>query len=59
MVSLAQSLNIDVIAEGVEMEHQLARIQNLHCVYGQGFLFARPMAFQAIDAWMQERKGHT
>jgi diguanylate cyclase (GGDEF)-like protein/PAS domain S-box-containing protein len=55
MVSLAQSLNIDVIAEGVEMEHQLAKIQNLHCGYGQGFLFARPMAFQAIDTWMQEQ----
>lgn len=59
MVSLAQSLNIDVIAEGVEMEHQLANIQSLHCGYGQGFLFARPMAFQAIDAWMQGQKCHT
>jgi diguanylate cyclase (GGDEF)-like protein len=59
MVSLAESLNIDVIAEGVEMEHQLAKIQNLHCGYGQGFLFARPMAFQAIDGWMQEQKFHS
>jgi diguanylate cyclase (GGDEF)-like protein len=59
MVSLAESLNIDVIAEGVEKEHQLAKIQNLHCGYGQGFLFARPMAFQAIDAWMQGQKCHT
>jgi diguanylate cyclase (GGDEF)-like protein len=52
MVSLAQSLHIDVIAEGVELEHQLANIQILHCGYGQGFLFARPMAFHSIDAWM-------
>jgi len=59
MVSLAQSLNIDVIAEGVEMEHQLAKVQNLHCGYGQGFLFAHPMAFQAIDTWMHEQKCHT
>ena len=56
IVSLAKSLNFDVIAEGVEMEHQLANVRNLHCGYGQGFLFARPMAFNAIDAWMQEQK---
>jgi EAL domain-containing protein (putative c-di-GMP-specific phosphodiesterase class I) len=34
----------------------LANIQILHCGYGQGFLFARPMTFQAIDAWMREQK---
>jgi diguanylate cyclase (GGDEF)-like protein/PAS domain S-box-containing protein len=55
IVSLAKSLNFDVIAEGVEMEHQLAKVKNLHCGYGQGFLFARPMAFNAIDEWMHER----
>ena len=52
MVSLAKSLNMDIIAEGVEMEHQLHKIQDLHCGYGQGFLFARPMAFQALNTWM-------
>jgi diguanylate cyclase (GGDEF)-like protein len=58
IVSLARSLNFEVIAEGVEMEHQLANVQNLQCGYGQGFLFARPMTFQAIDAWIQEQKLH-
>jgi EAL domain-containing protein (putative c-di-GMP-specific phosphodiesterase class I) len=56
IVSLAKSLNFEVIAEGVEREHQLANIKNLHCGYGQGFLFARPRAFTAIDVWMQEQK---
>ncbi len=56
IVSLAKSLNFEVIVEGVEMEHQLANIKNLHCGYGQGFLFARPMSFNAIDLWMQEQK---
>jgi diguanylate cyclase (GGDEF)-like protein/PAS domain S-box-containing protein len=58
IVALAKSLNFDVIAEGVEKEHELANIKNLHCGYGQGFLFARPMAFNAIDVWMQEQKRH-
>ncbi len=56
IISLAKSLNFEVIAEGVEMEHQLAKIQNLQCGYGQGFLFAHPMAFPAIDSWMQAQK---
>ena len=56
IVSLAKSLNFDVIAEGVEMEHQLANVQNLHCGYCQGFFFARPMDFNAIDAWMQRQR---
>ena len=58
IVALAKSLNFEVIAEGVEMEHQLVNVKNLHCGYGQGFLFARPMAFNAIDVWMQEQKCH-
>ena len=56
IISLAGSLKCDVIAEGVEMEHQLSNIQALHCEYGQGFLFARPMSFHAIDAWIQKQK---
>jgi EAL domain-containing protein (putative c-di-GMP-specific phosphodiesterase class I) len=56
IVSLAKSLNFEVIAEGVEMEHQLANIKKLHCGFGQGFLFARPMAENAIDLWIQEQK---
>jgi len=58
IVALAKNLHFEVIAEGVEMEHQLANIRNLHCGYGQGFLFARPMAFNAIDVWMREQKSH-
>jgi diguanylate cyclase (GGDEF)-like protein/PAS domain S-box-containing protein len=56
IVSLAKSLNFEVIAEGVELEQQLTNIKNLHCGYGQGFLFARPMAFNAIDSWMQKHE---
>jgi diguanylate cyclase (GGDEF)-like protein len=56
IVSLAKSLNFDVIAEGVEMEHQLANIKKLNCGYCQGFLFARPMADNAIDTWIQKQK---
>jgi len=55
IVSLADSLHFDVIAEGVEQEHQLSNIQKMKCGYGQGFLFARPMNFHALGAWMQRQ----
>jgi EAL domain-containing protein (putative c-di-GMP-specific phosphodiesterase class I) len=52
---LAKSLNFEVIAEGVEKKHQLANVKEQHCGYGQGFLFAHPMAFNAIDMWIKSR----
>jgi diguanylate cyclase (GGDEF)-like protein/PAS domain S-box-containing protein len=43
IVSLARSLNIDVIAEGVETPEQLAQLRQLGCGYAQGYLFAKPL----------------
>ena len=53
IISLANSLHFDVIAEGVEMTHQLSTIEGLDCRYGQGFLFAHPMGLHEIDAWVK------
>jgi diguanylate cyclase (GGDEF)-like protein len=40
---LAQDMNIDVIAEGLETPVQLAQIKSLNCEYGQGYLFSKPV----------------
>ena len=56
IISLAKNLHVDVIAEGVEMDHQLSNIKKLNCGYCQGFLIARPMAEDEIDAWICEQK---
>ncbi len=56
IISLANSLKVDVIAEGVEMEHQLSKIKEMHCGYGQGFFFAHPMSSQDIGEWLKDRK---
>jgi diguanylate cyclase (GGDEF)-like protein len=44
IVSLANSLNIDVTAEGIEHEDQVTAMLNLGCSCLQGFHFARPEA---------------
>ncbi len=44
VVLLAHNLGIEVIAEGIETEDQLAFLQGCDCHFGQGFLFSRPVA---------------
>jgi diguanylate cyclase (GGDEF)-like protein len=43
IVNLAHSLDLDVIAEGIETETQLEMLRHLGCEYGQGYLFAYPL----------------
>jgi len=44
IIHMGQSLNMDVVAEGVESEEQLAFLQAHDCTYGQGLLFGDPMS---------------
>lgn len=43
ILRLARSLNMSVVAEGIEDERQLAKLVALGCDTGQGFLFAEPL----------------
>ena len=43
VVEIAQALGLDVVAEGIEDDEQLAAMQGLGCPHGQGYVFARPM----------------
>jgi EAL domain-containing protein (putative c-di-GMP-specific phosphodiesterase class I) len=53
ILALASSMNFEVIAEGLEMNHQLLNMQKMHCQYGQGFLFSVPMPPGEIDGWVK------
>ena len=44
IAGMAKSLNMRVIAEGVETEAQLGRLQALGCDLVQGYLFGKPQA---------------
>jgi len=43
VIGLGRSLNIRVVAEGVETAAQLARLQEQQCPEGQGYYFSRPV----------------
>ncbi|HEX7061484.1 MAG TPA: EAL domain-containing protein [Woeseiaceae bacterium] len=44
IIHMGRSLNMDVVAEGVESEEQLGFLQSLNCTYAQGLLFGDPMS---------------
>ena len=47
VIALAGSLNLEVVAEGIESIHQFHQLRILSCAYGQGYLFARPLTSAA------------
>ncbi len=57
VIGLAESLGLDVIAEGIEHESQLNRLIELGCVHGQGFLMARPLAGKAAESFITDYAG--
>ena len=49
VVRLGQSLGLNVVAEGIESPLQLARLRELGCDRGQGYLFGRPRPAELIE----------
>ncbi len=47
IIELAHNLHMEVVAEGVETEEHLALLRTMHCDYGQGYLFAKPLDAEA------------
>ena len=48
MVELGHALGLQMVAEGIERESQFALLADLPCQLGQGYLFGRPLASEAI-----------
>jgi len=55
IVELARSLEMDVVAEGVETEDQYRKVAALGCNYVQGYYFSKPASAPATQSLMQER----
>jgi EAL domain-containing protein (putative c-di-GMP-specific phosphodiesterase class I) len=52
IIELAQTLGMEVIAEGVESEEQAQQLKEMGCDRGQGFYFAEPLPPQAIAEFL-------
>ena len=47
IVTLAQTLSMDVVAEGIEVSEQVSPLIALQCEYGQGYFFSKPVDSEA------------
>jgi diguanylate cyclase (GGDEF)-like protein len=57
IVDLGRTLNLEVIAEGIELPDQARWLTEMGCRYGQGYLYARPMGAAAVEALLAEGAG--
>jgi diguanylate cyclase (GGDEF)-like protein len=55
IVNLARTLHMNVVAEGIETEDQLAELIDVGCDTGQGFLFSRPLPAEAAEKLLEAR----
>jgi diguanylate cyclase (GGDEF)-like protein len=55
IIRIASDLGMVAIAEGIETERQLARLRQMGCPSGQGFLLAHPVAGDQLGAAVDQR----
>ena len=55
IISLAKTLDLKVVAEGIETIHQLHQLRILGCEYGQGYLFSRPVNAEDAQAILEDK----
>ncbi len=56
LIQMAHNLNLDVVAEGVETEAELAFLRQYKCNYMQGFLFSRPLPAAEFENFLLTNK---
>ena len=57
VVALGETLDMQVVAEGIELTTQMTSLRQLGCELGQGYLFARPMGIESISNYLDDARG--
>lgn len=57
IVMLAQTLTMDVVAEGIETENQVAQLRALGCESGQGYFFSEPISREDATRFLSDTNG--
>jgi len=55
IITLANNLGFDTVAEGIEEPEQEALLREMGCLYGQGYLFSRPLKEEDLVAFLQKQ----
>lgn len=56
VIALGRSLNLELVAEGIETEAVLDYLRERGCHQGQGYYFSRPLPEPALQAWCRARQ---
>ncbi|HAF60762.1 MAG TPA: hypothetical protein DCK95_00360 [Anaerolineaceae bacterium] len=56
-ISLARSIGVETVAEGIETQAEYDWLVKEGCIYGQGFMISKPMPGKALVKWVQEEHG--
>jgi diguanylate cyclase (GGDEF)-like protein/PAS domain S-box-containing protein len=56
IIALADGLNLDVVAEGIETEIQRQTLAEMGCAFGQGFLYSRPLPPEEMFSFILNEK---
>ena len=54
VIQLGHTLQLEVIAEGVETQEQASQLSTLGCDEVQGFLYGKPMTSDALIVWLKQ-----
>ena len=54
ILSIANVMDMEVVAEGIETIEQLQQLRALGCQFGQGFLFSKPLEADAATQFMTQ-----
>ena len=54
IITLAKTLGMDAISEGVETLQQLQQLKDLGCEFGQGYLFNKPLTSTVIESMFKD-----
>lgn len=57
IIQLGHTLDLRVVAEGVETVEQMEALKKMGCDYAQGYLFAQPLDPIAAAAWIRANSG--
>ncbi len=54
IINLADALELEVIAEGIETSGQISLLRSLKCKYGQGYFIAKPLRPDEVHIYMSQ-----
>jgi len=56
IISMAHNLGLSVVAEGIEHQRQVGMLRQMHCEWGQGYLFSRAVAAEEMSGLLARQR---